>query len=362
MQYKLLGATGLRVSELCLGAMTFGEDWNWGANQETSRAIFEAFAEAGGNFIDTANIYTNGTSEKLLGEFVGAERDRFVIATKYTMMTNPKDPNSSGNQRKNLLRSLEASLKRLNTDYIDLYWIHMWDTVTPVEEIIRALDDVVRAGKVMYIGISDTPAWIVSRAQTLAELKNMTPFAAIQLEYNLVERTVERDLLPMAEDLNLSVLDWSPLGGGVLTGKYLSPDLGSDNRLGKAEYFEQHYKGDRAMHIAQAVVKIANELEVSPAQVALAWIRQQSPRHIPIIGARTLDHLKDNLGCLNVSLTQDQLTHLNQISEVEPGFALRFLRKLQPMFLGAATETLDLRLHSTSRIVLDRQEQTGAIG
>lgn len=355
MQYKLLGSTGLRVSELCLGAMTFGEDWDWGANEATSRGIFETFAEAGGNFIDTANIYTNGTSEKMLGKFLEAERDRFVIATKYTMMTNPNDPNSSGNQRKNLMRSLEASLKRLNTDYIDLYWVHMWDTVTPVEEIMRTLDDVVRAGKVMYVGISDTPAWIISRAQTLAELRNMTAFAAIQLEYNLVERTVERDLLPMAEDLNLSVLDWSPLGGGVLTGKYLNPDLGHDNRLSKAEYFEQHYRGDRAMHIAQTVTEIAHELGVSSAQVALAWIRQQSPRHIPIIGARTLDHLRDNLGCLNVSLTQDQLTHLNQASEIEPGFALRFLRKLQPMFLGAATETLDLRLHSTSQIVLDRQ-------
>jgi aryl-alcohol dehydrogenase-like predicted oxidoreductase len=267
MQYKLLGNTGLRVSELCLGAMTFGEDWDWGANRETSQAMFEAFAEAGGNFIDTANVYTNGTSEKMLGEFVQSERDRFVIATKYTVMTHPNDPNSSGNQRKNLMRSLEASLKRLNTDYIDLYWVHMWDTVTPVEEMMRALDDAVCSGKVMYVGISDAPAWIVSRAQTLAQLKNMTPFAAIQLEYNLVERTVERDLLPMAEDLNLSILDWSPLGGGVLTGKYLTTDSSQD-RLNKSEYF-QHYKVDRAMQIAQVVVGIANELDCSAAQVAL---------------------------------------------------------------------------------------------
>lgn len=316
--------------------------------------MFDTFAEAGGNFIDTANVYTNGTSEKLLGEFVGAERDYFVIATKYTVMMNPNDPNSSGNQRKNLMRSLEASLKRLNTDYIDLYWVHMWDTVTPVEEMMRALDDVVRAGKVMYVGISDAPAWIVSRAQTLAELKNMTTFAAIQLEYNLVERTVERDLLPMAEDLNLSILDWSPLGGGVLTGKYLNGDRDTDNRLNKAEYF-QHYKVDRAMQIAQTVVDVANEVGCSAAQVALAWIRQQSPRHIPIIGARSLAHLKDNLGCLNVTLNNDQLTRLNAASEVDPGFALKFLRRLQNLFLGAATETLDLSLHPTSRIVLDRK-------
>lgn len=353
MQYKLLGNTGLRVSELCLGTMTFGEEWDWGANRETSQAIFDAFAEAGGNFIDTANVYTNGTSEKLLSEFISAERDRFVIATKYTVMMNPADPNSSGNQRKNLMRSLDASLKRLNTDYIDLYWVHMWDTVTPVEEMMRALDDVVRAGKVMYVGISDAPAWIVSRAQTIAELKNMTPFAAIQLEYNLVERTVERDLLPMAEDLNLSILDWSPLGGGVLTGKYLNQDSDQD-RLNKAEYF-QHYKVDRAMQIAQTVVDIASEIGCSAAQVALAWIRQQSPRHIPIIGARTLEHLKDNLGCLQVALSEEQLTRLNAASEVDPGFALKFLRRLQNLFLGAASETLDLSLHPVSRLVLDRK-------
>lgn len=353
MQYKLLGSTGLRVSELCLGAMTFGEDWDWGANRETSQAIFDTFAEAGGTFIDTANVYTNGTSEKMLGEFVGAERDRFVIATKYTVMMNPNDPNSSGNQRKNLMRSLEASLKRLNTDYVDLYWVHMWDTVTPVEEIMRALDDVVRAGKVMYVGISDAPAWIISRAQTLAECKNMTPFAAIQLEYNLIERTVERDLLPMAEDLNLSILDWSPLGGGVLTGKYLA-GLNHDNRLNKAEYFER-YKHDRALQIAQVVVEVAKEIGCSASQLALSWIRHQSPRHIPIIGARTLDHLKDNLGCLEVTLTDDQLACLNEATQTDLGFALRFLRNLQNLFLGAANETLDLSLHPISRIILDRK-------
>jgi len=354
MRYKLLGNTGLRVSELCLGAMTFGEDWDWGANEATSRAIFEAFAEAGGNFIDTANVYTNGTSEKLLGKFVSSERDRFVIATKYTVMSNLKDPNSSGNQRKNLMRSLESSLKRLSTEYIDLYWVHMWDTVTPVEEIMRTLDDAVRAGKIMYVGISDAPAWIISRAQMLAELKNMTPFAAIQLEYNLVERTVERELLPMAEDLNLSVLDWSPLGAGVLTGKYLKTGASQDNRLNKAEFFPQ-YTVDRAMQIAQVVVDVAAEAECSAAQVALAWIRQQSPRHIPIIGARTLEQLKDNLGCLNVILNNAQLTRLNAPSEIDLGFPTKFLRRMENLVLGAAPESIDLSLHPTSRVVLGRK-------
>ncbi|GAB4239018.1 MAG: aldo/keto reductase [Elainellaceae cyanobacterium] len=334
--------------------MTFGEDWDWGANEATSRAIFDAFAEAGGNFIDTANIYTNGTSEKMLGNFIKSERDRFVIATKYTAMMNSNDPNSSGNQRKNLMRSLEASLKRLNTDYIDLYWVHMWDTVTPVEEMMRALDDAVRSGKVMYVGISDAPAWVISRAQTLAELKNMTPFAAIQLEYNLVERTVERELLPMAEDLNLSILDWSPLGGGVLTGKYLNANSGQDNRLNKAEYFQQ-YTVDRAMQIAQVVVEVAEESGCSAAQVALAWIRQQSPRHIPIIGARTLEHLKDNLGCLDIVLDNHQLDRLNAASEIDLGFATKFLRRLQNLFLGSATESLNLSLHPTSRVILGRK-------
>jgi aryl-alcohol dehydrogenase-like predicted oxidoreductase len=354
MQYKLLGNTGLRVSELCLGAMTFGEDWDWGANEATSRAIFEAFTEAGGNFIDTANVYTNGSSEKMLGEFISSERDRFVVATKYTVMSNPKDLNSSGNQRKNLMRSLEASLKRLNTEYIDLYWVHMWDTVTPVEEMMRALDDAVRAGKIMYIGISDAPAWIVSRAQTLAELKNMTPFAAIQLEYNLVERTVERELLPMAENLNLSVLNWSPLGAGVLTGKYLKADSSQDNRLNKADFFPQ-YTVDRAMQIAQVVVDVAAEAECSAPQAAIAWIRQQSPRHIPIIGARTLEQLKDNLGCLNVVLNNEQLTRLNAASEIDLGFPLKFLRRMENLVLGAAPESIDLSLQPTSRVVLDRQ-------
>ena len=230
----------------------------------------------------------------------------------------------------------------------------MWDTVTPVEEMMRALDDAVRAGKVMYIGISDAPAWIISRAQTLAQLKNMTPFAAIQLEYNLVERTVERELLPMAEDLNLSVLDWSPLGAGVLTGKYLKADASQDNRLNKAEFFPQ-YTVDRAMQIAQVVVDVSAEAECSEAQVALAWIRQQSPRHIPIIGARTLEQLKDNLGCLNIVLNNEQLTRLNAASEIDLGFPLKFLRRMENLVLGAAPESIDLSLHPTSRVVLNRK-------
>ena len=193
MRYKLLGRTGLRVSELCLGTMTFGEEWGWGASKEASRAIFDAFADAGGNFVDTANLYTGGTSETFVGEFLKGRRGRFVLATKYTLNMAPDDPNGGGNHRKNLVQSLDASLKRIGTDYIDLYWVHAWDGMTPLEETMRALDDVVRAGKVLYVGISDAPAWVVSRANTLAELKSWSPFAALQIQYNLADRTPERE-------------------------------------------------------------------------------------------------------------------------------------------------------------------------
>ncbi|MDJ0854760.1 MAG: aldo/keto reductase, partial [Desulfobacterales bacterium] len=211
MRYRLLGHSGLRVSELCLGAMTFGDDRGWGASPAESRRIFDAFAEAGGNFIDTADIYTAGTSEKLVGEFVAGDRERFVLATKYSNSAPVGDPNAAGNHRKNMVQSLEASLKRMQLDYIDLYWLHAWDFMTPVEEVMRAFDDLVRAGKILYAGISDTPAWIVSRADALADFRGWSRFVAIQVEYSLVERTVERELLPMAKALDLGVTAWSPL-------------------------------------------------------------------------------------------------------------------------------------------------------
>src|ERR671933_1910758 len=220
MKYQLLGKSGLRVPELCLGAMTFGEEWGWGASKEECYKIFNAYVDAGGNFIDTANKYTEGTSEKYIGEFIASDRDRFVLATKYTSNTRRGDPNAGGNHRKNMIQSLEASLKRLNTDYIDLYWVHAWDPLTPIEEMMRALDDMVRAGKVLYIGISDAPAWTVSQADTLANLKGWTEFAGLQIEYSFIERTPERELLPMADALDIGVTAWYPLGGGVLTGKY----------------------------------------------------------------------------------------------------------------------------------------------
>ncbi|NEQ41509.1 MAG: aldo/keto reductase, partial [Okeania sp. SIO3I5] len=217
MQYKLLGKSGLRVSELCLGTMTFGDDWGWGSSQQESKTIYDSFREAGANFIDTANVYTNGTSEKFLGEFIASERDAVVLATKYTNGLGDKNPNGGGNQRKNMVQSVEASLKRLNTDYIDLLWLHIWDFMTPAEEVMRAFDDLVRAGKVLYIGISDAPAWVVAQCNTLAELRGWTQFVGLQIEYSLIQRTPERELLPMSRTFDIGVTAWSPLAGGWLS-------------------------------------------------------------------------------------------------------------------------------------------------
>ncbi len=329
MRYKLLGKTGLRVSELALGAMTFGEDWGWGASLEESRSMVRAFAERGGNFLDTAVNYTNGTSEKIVGEITSAERERWVIATKYTLTTDPKDPNAGGNHRKNLVRSLERSLKSLRTDHVDLLWMHAWDEVTPVAEVVRALDDVVRAGKVLYVGISDTPAWVVSQANTLADLRGWTPFSALQIEYSLIQRTVERELLPMAKAFGLAVTPWAALGGGVLTGKYSSGGHPSDAPRAQ---MNQARVSERNLAIAAEVKKIAAEMGKSSSQVALAWVRAQDPAYIPIIGARKLSQLQDNLGCLDVSLTHAQLARLDAVSRVDLGFPTEFLA--QPFIRG----------------------------
>lgn len=324
MRYKLLGNSGLRVSELCLGTMTFGEDWGWGASKEVSQQLFDAYVEAGGNFIDTANFYTGGTSERFVGEFIASERDRFVLATKYTLTMRPGDPNASGNHRKNMVQAVEASLQRLGTDYIDLYWLHAWDHLTPVEEVMRGLDDLVRAGKVLYIGISDTPAWIVSQANTLAALRGWTPFAGLQIEYSLIERTVERDLLPMAEAFGLTVLAWSPLGSGVLTGKFLNqPPAEGETRLQEGS----GRLSERNQRIAETVVAVAGELGRSPAQVAIAWIRHQGDHMIPMLGVRKLHQLEDNLGCLDLELSEEHLARLDEVSQIDLGFPHHFLRQ-----------------------------------
>jgi aryl-alcohol dehydrogenase-like predicted oxidoreductase len=325
MRYKLLGRSGLRVTEICLGAMTFGEEWGWGAAKEESKKIFDAYVNAGGNFIDTANRYTEGTSEKFVGEFIASERESFVVATKYTLFMRHGDPNSAGNHRKNMVQSLEASLKRLKTDYIDLYWVHAWDFITPVEEVMRALDDMVRAGKVLYVGVSDTPAWIISRANTLAMLRGWTPFVGLQIEYSLIERTPERDLLPMARALDIAVTPWAPLGGGMLTGKY-HPKRAKESEAKRMAPESARLK-ERNMRIAEEVVKIAGEIGCSPAQVAINWVRQKEGVMIPIVGARKVSQIEDNLKSLDFRLEEEHIRRLNEISRIELGFPHEFLNR-----------------------------------
>ncbi len=337
MKYKLLGKSGLRVSEICLGTMTFGEDWNWGSSFEESRTIFNAYAEAGGNFLDTANLYTNGTSEKYVGEMIKGDREKWVLATKYSLNTGNGEINAFGNHRKNMVQAVEASLKRLQTDYIDLLWLHAWDFTTPVEEVMRSFDDLVRAGKVFYIGVSDTPAWIVSQANTLANLRGWTEFVGLQIEYSLRERTVERDLIPMAEALNIGITAWSPLAGGVLTGKHNKGNAeGSRMEANKASLKEED------LRIAEEVVKIADEIGKSAAQVALNWVRQKN-HVIPIIGSRKIEQLKDNLACLEWILTDEQMKRLDEISQIELGFPHRFLNSptVQDFAFGGAMRKID---------------------
>jgi aryl-alcohol dehydrogenase-like predicted oxidoreductase len=278
VRYTLLGHSGLRVSEICLGTMTFGEDWGWGASQHDSRRIYDAFREAGGNFLDTANIYTNGTSETLLGEFLHGHRESVVLATKYTNASPGTDPNAAGNHRKSMMQAVEASLKRLNTDYIDLYWLHIWDTLTPVDEVMRAFDDLVRQGKILYTGISDTPAWWIARANTLADLRGWTRFVGLQVEYSLIERTVERELLPMSKALGLGVTAWSPLAGGWLSGKYAAGGQ-SGGRLDESQVRDNTLQvSERSKAIVAEVASVAKQIGRSSAQVALAWLRHRMCR------------------------------------------------------------------------------------
>lgn len=334
--YRLLGRSGLRVSPLCLGTMTFGADWGWGADEAAARRQFDLYVDAGGNFLDTANIYTNGSSETLLGKFAAGRRDRLVIASKYTLNPFPGDPNGGGNHRKNLMQSVEASLKRLGTDYLDLLYLHIWDGSTPVDEVMRGFDDLVRAGKIVYAGISDTPAWQVARMQTLAELRGWAPLVALQIEYSLAQRTVERELLPMADALGLSVLAWSPLAMGILTGKYTRADLqraraqGAGTAPGEggrgAVAYSHDMLDERSIGIGEVVKAIAAESGHSPAQVALAWLLQRPGAPIPIVGARTPEQLQDNLGALDVRLDEARLRQLDAASAVALGFPHDFMR------------------------------------
>ena len=334
MTFRLLGRSGLRVSEYALGTMTFGEEWGWGASRKESRRMFEAYATRGGNFLDTANRYTEGTSERFLGEFIAADRDHWVLATKYTLFDRKGDPNFSGNHRKNLMRSVKGSLARLGTDWIDLLWLHMWDGTTPVDEVMRGLDDLVRAGTVHYVGVSDTPAWVVARANTLADLRGWSPFVALQLRYSLIDRTAERDLLPMARALGLAVTPWSVLGAGVLSGKYVAGG-------GTGRAAARVAKVERNLAIAEAVRGVAAAVGATPAQVAIAWARHQPGVVIPLLGARNAEQLEENLGAIDLRLDAAHRAVLDAASAIDPGFPHDFLAQpsTQELIFGGAEVT-----------------------
>jgi aryl-alcohol dehydrogenase-like predicted oxidoreductase len=300
--------------------MTFGQERGWGAPKDESRKVYDAFREAGGNFIDTANIYTDGTSESFLGEFLEGHRDSVVLATKYSNAAPGNDPNAAGNHRKSMMQAVEASLKRLRTDYIDLYWVHIWDAITPVEEVMRGLDDLVRQGKVLYVGISDVPAWWIAQANTLADLRGWSRFIGLQIPYNLIERTVERELIPMAKALDIGVTAWSPLSNGVLTGKYHGhggSELGRMNSETMKTFMPEQ---QRATRIVAAVKIVSEQTGCSMAQVALAWLRYRPVPVIPIIGARKLTQLQDNLASFDLELSAEHLKSLEEASRVELGF------------------------------------------
>lgn len=339
MRYKLLGKSGLRVSELCLGTMTFGETWGWGASKDESRRQFDLFADRGGSFIDTSVNYTDGTAEEFLGEFLeSAGRQRFVVATKYTL-TRPDstDPNSGGNSRKNMMQSVERSLRRLRTDYIDLYYLHMWDYLTPVEEVMRGLDDLVRAGKVLYIAISDSPAYIAAEANTLAALRGWSSFVGLQLPYSLLDRAIERELLPMARHWGMSVMPWGLLEAGILTGKFLNQPAEA-TRLNA----DRLNLSEKASAVVLEVKKIAEETGRSMAQVAINWVRQQQHRAaiVPILGARSAAQLEDNMAVLEWQLSAEQLGRLDAISQIELGFPHGFLDGNRYIF-GATFDKID---------------------
>src|SRR6201996_8979290 len=306
--YVTLGRSGLRVSPFCLGTMTFGEDLGWGTGVEESQKILDRYIELGGNFLDTANFYTKSHSEKIIGDHVGrlpSRRDRLVIATKFSGNLYPGDPNGGGSSRKAIVAAAENSLRRLQTDYIDLYWLHIWDKNTPIEETMAALDDLVRAGKVRYIGVSDTPAWKVAQANTLAQFRGWSAFAALQIEYSLLERTVEHDLMPMALELGLGVTPWSPLKSGALSGKYTRANAG-EQQSGRGAFVggalnEETYK------LIDQLEPIAKAHDTSVAAVSLTWLSAQPGVTSPIIGARRLNQLEDNIKALDVKLTPEEI-------------------------------------------------------
>ena len=336
--YVTLGRSGLRVSPFCLGAMTFGEDWGWGSRVGEAEAILTRFLEQGGNFVDTANAYTKGHSEKILGDYVrqrSLRRDELVIATKFFANLFPPDPNAGGANRKSVMAACDESLRRLQTDYIDLYWMHLWDQFTPIDETLRALDDLVTSGKVRYIGFSDTPAWKVAQAQVIAGFRGWVPLVALQIEYSLLERTVEGELVPMARELGLGVTPWSPLRGGVLTGKYTRQNM-KDVEPGRGERVKSYFT-EQTFVILDALERIAADLNTTPAAVALAWVQGRPGVDSTIIGARTLDQLEANLAGLMVQLDEAQVGVLDEVSTPTHSFPTPFLEMAPTVMHAGAT-------------------------
>jgi len=336
--YVTLGFSGLRVSPLCLGAMTFGEEWKFGASEQVSREMIDVFLDRGGNFIDTANSYNNGHSEEIIGRHLGqdrAKRERVVLATKFTSNMHPGDPNGGGGNRKAILRACEESLRRLQTDYIDLYWQHWMDPFTPAEETMAALESLVRSGKVRYLGVSDTPAWRVVESQLTAQSRYWSPFVALQIEYSLLERTVEAELMPMAQHLGLGVTPWSPLRFGVLSGKYSRASTQAESP-GRARMVSA-YLTESALQVLDVLLPLARERGTTAARMALAWVLGRPGVTSPIIGARTVAQLEDNLAALELRLQPEDVATLDKVSEPIKGFPASFLPAIYSASFGELT-------------------------
>jgi aryl-alcohol dehydrogenase-like predicted oxidoreductase len=336
--YVTLGRSGLRVSPFCLGAMTFGEDLGWGSSVKDSEAILDRYLELGGNFVDTANFYTKGHSEKIIGDHLAHDRekrDRVVLATKFSGNLYPGDPNGGGSNRKSIIAALEQSLRRLRTDYIDLYWLHNWDKWTPIEETMSALHDLVQAGKVRYIGVSDTPAWKTTQGQLIAQFRGWTPFIALQIEYSLLERTVEGELTPMALELGMGVTPWSPLKSGILSGKYTRANAGSQKIQGREWAASQ--LNETAYVLIDELAKIAKTLDTTVARVALAWVQARPAVTSTIIGARTLAQLDDNVKALEVKLTPEQIKLLDELTKPKLNFPAEMMGMASAIHAGGTT-------------------------
>lgn len=337
--YYTLGKSGLRVSRLALGALTFGTDWGWGADKETARAMFNTYVDAGGNLIDTADLYVNGVSEQWVGDLIRERglRDRIVLATKFSFNLDPTNPNSGGNGRKNIMRAVDASLKRLGTDYIDLYQLHTWDRLTPVDEVMRTFDDLVRAGKVRHVGLSNTPSWYASRGQTLAELRGYEPVSSIQLSYSMVERSIESEFVGLATQYGVGIMAWSPLGGGMLSGKYKPSETGQhgEGRLQTLSHPAFAKFSERNFAIVAEVEQVAKEIGRSMSQVALNWVANRPGVAVVLVGATKQAQLDDNLQALDFVIPAQLVARLDAVSAVPPTFPYTyFLPQMQTQIAG----------------------------